>query len=147
MTQIDGYSEINVDRYDEMRELIIKENPDIVFTHWTLDLHRDHRVCSCLVLEAWKRLKYKFELYLFEPMTGAQAQFFHPTDYVDISSVAEKKHEACMCHVSQGMEDIRTGTTPWRSSAAANTTATEQRHSYTCAEPVTISSNQIFILL
>ena len=74
MTQIDGYSEINVDRYDEMRELIIQENPDIVFTHWTLDLHRDHRVCSCLVLEAWKRLKYKFELYFFEPMTGAQAQ-------------------------------------------------------------------------
>ena len=106
LTQVDGYSEINVERYDEMRELIIKENPDIVFTHWTLDLHRDHRVCSCLVLEAWKRLKYKFELYLFEPMTGAQAQFFHPTDYVDISSVAEKKHEACMCHVSQGMEDI-----------------------------------------
>lgn len=106
MTQIDGYSEINVDRYDEMRELIIRENPDMVFTHWTLDLHRDHRVCSCLVLEAWKRLKYKFELYFFEPMTGAQAQLFHPTDYVDITSVAEQKHKACYCHESQGMDGI-----------------------------------------
>ena len=106
LSQVDGYSEINVEKYDEMRELIIRENPDIIFTHWTLDLHRDHRVCSCLVLEAWKRLKYKFELYFFEPMTGAQAQLFHPTDYVDISDVAEKKLEACMCHVSQGMEDI-----------------------------------------
>ncbi len=106
LSQVDGYSEINVEKYDEMRELIIKENPDVVFTHWTLDLHRDHRVCSCLVLEAWKRLKYNFELYFFEPMTGAQAQLFHPTDYVDISDVAAKKLEACMCHVSQGMEDI-----------------------------------------
>ena len=106
LTQVDGYSEINVERYNEMRELIIQENPDIVFTHWTLDLHRDHRVCSCLVLEAWKRLKYKFELYFFEPMTGAQAQLFHPTDYVDITSVADKKLEACNCHVSQGMDDI-----------------------------------------
>lgn len=106
LTQVDGNTEINVERYDEMRELIIKENPDIVFTHWTLDLHRDHRVCSCLVLEAWKRLKYKFDLYFFEPMTGAQAQLFHPTDYVDITSVAEKKMEACMCHTSQGMENI-----------------------------------------
>ena len=106
MTQIDGYSEINVDRYDEMRELIIRENPDMVFTHWTLDLHRDHRVCSCLVLEAWKRLKYKFELYFFEPMTGAQAQLFHPTDYVNITSVAEQKKKACYCHESQGMDGI-----------------------------------------
>lgn len=106
MSQIDGYSEINVDKYNEMRELIIKESPDMVFTHWTLDLHRDHRVCSCLVLEAWKRLKYKFDLYFFEPMTGAQAQLFHPTDYVDITSVADKKLEACNCHVSQGMDAI-----------------------------------------
>ena len=106
MSQIDGYSEINVEKYDEMRELIIQENPDIVFTHWTLDLHRDHRVCSCLVLEAWKRLKYKFDLYFFEPMTGAQAQLFHPTDYVDITDVAEQKRKACDCHVSQGMDDI-----------------------------------------
>ena len=106
MSQVDGYSEINVDKYNEMRELIIRENPDMVFTHWTLDLHRDHRVCSCLVLEAWKRLKYKFDLYFFEPMTGAQAQLFHPTDYVDITSVADKKLEACNCHVSQGMDAI-----------------------------------------
>lgn len=106
MSQVDGYSEINVERYDEMREIIVHENPDIVFTHWTLDLHRDHRVCSCLVLEAWKRLKYKFELYFFEPMTGAQAQLFHPTDYVDITSVADKKREACNCHESQGMDHI-----------------------------------------
>lgn len=92
--------------YDEMRELIIQENPGIVFTHWTLDLHRDHRVCSCLVLEAWKRLKYKFDLYFFEPMTGAQAQLFTPIDYIDITDVAEQKRKACDCHVSQGMDHI-----------------------------------------
>jgi LmbE family N-acetylglucosaminyl deacetylase len=106
LSQIDGYTELNVERYKEMRDFIESENPDIVFTHWPVDLHRDHRVCSNLVLEAWKRLKYKFDLYFFEAMTGGQTQLFHPTDYVDITAVADKKLEACMCHVSQGMEDI-----------------------------------------
>ncbi len=39
-------------------------------------------------------------------MTGGQAQLFNPTDYIDITDVAEKKREACDCHVSQGMDGI-----------------------------------------
>jgi LmbE family N-acetylglucosaminyl deacetylase len=34
-------------------------------------------------------------------MTGTQTQYFQPTDYVDISRVAERKHEAYFAHVSQ----------------------------------------------
>lgn len=103
MTQIDGDTHINKERYVEMRELIRNENPDIVFTHWPIDSHPDHRVCSLLVYDAWRRLDYKFELYYFEVMSGTQTQLFAPTDYVDISSVAEKKKAACLCHVSQNM--------------------------------------------
>jgi LmbE family N-acetylglucosaminyl deacetylase len=106
LNQIDGYTELDVERYEEMRDFIESEDPDIVFTHWPVDLHRDHRVCSNLVLESWKRLKYKFDLYFFETMTGGQTQLFHPTDYVDITSVADKKLDACRCHSSQGMEDV-----------------------------------------
>lgn len=103
MTQIDGNSEINKERYVEMRQLIADEKPDIVFTHWPIDSHPDHRVCSILVHDAWRRLGFNFELYYYEVMSGTQTQLFSPTDWVDISEVAEKKREACMCHESQGM--------------------------------------------
>ena len=101
MTQIDGDAQINQDRYIEMRELIAAESPDIVFTHWPIDGHPDHRVCSLLVYDAWRRLGYSFELYYFEVMSGTQSQLFHPTDWVNISEVAEQKESACYCHVSQ----------------------------------------------
>lgn len=104
LTQIDGSSEINKERYTEMKEAIAAENPDIVFTHWPIDSHADHRVCASLVYDAWRRLGYTFELYYGEAMTGLQSQSFHPTDYVDISDFAAKKREALYCHVSQDPE-------------------------------------------
>ena len=106
MTQIDGNTEINKERYVEMRELIAAEKPDIVFTHWPIDSHADHRVCSLLVYDAWRRLGYNFELYFFEVMSGMQTTLFQPTDYVDISEVADQKWEACFCHASQDMKAL-----------------------------------------
>lgn len=106
MTQIDGDAQINKERYVEMRELIDAEKPDIVFTHWPIDGHPDHRVCSLLVYDAWRRLGYNFELYYFEAMSGTQSQLFNPTDWVDISEVAQTKKEACLCHASQDMASL-----------------------------------------
>lgn len=106
MTQIDGNTEINKARYVEMREVIAAEKPDVVFTHWPIDSHPDHRVCSLLVYDAWRRLGYSFELYYFEVMSGMQSQLFQPTDYVDISIVADRKREACFCHASQDMKAV-----------------------------------------
>lgn len=106
MTQIDGNSEVNKERYTEMMNLIAAEKPDIVFTHWPLDSHADHRVCAILVYNAWRRLDYSFELYYAEGMNGTQTAYFHPTDYVDISTVANQKRKACNCHTSQDMEPL-----------------------------------------
>lgn len=103
MSQIDGNCEINKSRYVEMRELIAAEQPDIVFTHWPIDSHPDHRVCSLLVYDAWRRLDYCFDLYYFEVMSGTQTQLFQPTDYVDITAVATQKRQACYCHESQNI--------------------------------------------
>jgi len=103
--QINGYVELNGKRYDEMWKIIEEENPDIVITHWPIDTHPDHRVCSLLVYDSWLRSEKKFALYYLEVMTGAQSQNFSPTDYVDITEVIDIKHKACFQHVSQHIEE------------------------------------------
>ncbi len=109
LSQIDGQTEITKERYDEMLKLIQSEEPDVVFTHWPIDGHRDHRICSVLVYDTWRRTGRAFDLYYFEVMTGTQTQNFHPTDYVDITSVLEEKHKACWAHVSQDMPPLFEG--------------------------------------
>ena len=106
MTQIDGSTEINRDRYNEMRELLEREKPDVVITHWPIDGHRDHAICGLLVLDAWKRLDRCFELFYFEVMSGTQTQMFHPTDWVDITSTLDRKYKACYCHESQKLQSV-----------------------------------------
>lgn len=103
--QIDGNCEITKVRYTALADLFKKEKPDIILTHWPIDTHRDHRICSVLVYDAWLNLGRKSALYYFEVMTGNQSQNFAPTDYVDISSVVKQKHEACFIHVSQKIEE------------------------------------------
>lgn len=102
--QIDGSCEITAACYQEMYELLKAENPDVVITHWPVDDHRDHRICSALVYDAWKNLDKRFALYFFEVESGGQTQNFAPTNFVDITSVVEQKHAACFAHVSQKME-------------------------------------------
>lgn len=109
MNQIDGNTEVSLDRYREMRELIAREDPVMVLTHWPIDAHRDHAVCGMLVLDAWRRLDRKFKLFYFEVMSGEQSQMFVPTHIVDITSVAEQKRKACDCHVSQGIDALYDG--------------------------------------
>jgi len=104
--QIDGRCEITAGRYTEMYNFLKQENPDMVFTHWPIDGHRDHRICSILVYDAWLKMDRGFTLYYFEVDAGDQTQNFAPTDFVDIGPVLDEKHAACNCHVSQNMERI-----------------------------------------
>jgi N-acetylglucosamine malate deacetylase 1 len=99
--QIDGATEINAARYEEVRKILAEEKPDVVLTHWPIDTHRDHRAISYLIFDAWQRLGRKFSLYYFEVDMGSQTQHFHPTHYVDISSTLDRKKDACYAHVSQ----------------------------------------------
>ncbi len=105
LNQIDGQSEVNNARYEEMSCFLFQEKPDILFTHWSIDSHRDHRNCSSLVYDAWMRLGRQVALFYFEPMTGQQSQNFAPSDYVDVTPVLERKHEACFVHESQHVRD------------------------------------------
>jgi LmbE family N-acetylglucosaminyl deacetylase len=104
--QIDGDCEITHEKYQVIFDLFKKEQPDIILTHWPIDTHRDHRICSILVYDAWLNLGRKSALYYFECMSGQQSQNFAPTDYVDISGVIKQKHDACFIHLSQNVEEI-----------------------------------------
>ena len=99
--QVDGDSHIDNAAYAAMRELFDQERPDVVFTHWPVDTHRDHRVVSLLIYDAWLRSGRTAALGYFEVLTGEQTQLFRPTDYVDITRVVERKREACFAHASQ----------------------------------------------
>lgn len=103
--QVDGSCEITPERYRHVTDFIKKENPDIIITHWPVDTHRDHRICSVLVYDAWLNLGRKAALYYGEVMSGTQSQNFSPTDYLDISSVIGIKHKSCFVHVSQKIEE------------------------------------------
>jgi LmbE family N-acetylglucosaminyl deacetylase len=96
--QMDGSTEVNLARYDAFRKLLEAEKPDIVFTHWAVDSHRDHRATSLLVYDAWLQLGRKFALFYFEVDAGAQTQLFRPTHYVDITATEERKRQACYAH-------------------------------------------------
>ena len=85
--QIDGSCEITAARYAEMYEFLRSEAPQTVITHWPIDRHRDHRICSVLVHDAWFRMNRAFDLYYFEVESGEQTQTFSPTDFVDITPV------------------------------------------------------------
>jgi LmbE family N-acetylglucosaminyl deacetylase len=96
--QIDASTEVNPSRYEAFLKLIDAEAPDLVFTHWPIDPHRDHRATALLVYDAWFKVVRKFELFFFEVKTGPQSQSFRPTHYVDITTTEERKKKACYIH-------------------------------------------------
>jgi LmbE family N-acetylglucosaminyl deacetylase len=99
--QIDGDTVINNEWVKKLEQLLEIEKPDIVFTHWPVDSHKDHQVASLLTIQCWIRAARKFDLYFFEVCTGEQTLIFKPTDYVDISATQEQKRKALYCHISQ----------------------------------------------
>ncbi len=99
--QIDGDSIMNNEWVKILKSMLEEEKPDIVFTHWPVDSHKDHQIASLLTIQCWIRAEKKFDLYFFEVCTGEQTMVFKPTDYVDISETKEQKKKAIYCHVSQ----------------------------------------------
>lgn len=100
--QIDGAAEVANNHYEAFREMLLAEEPDVVFTHWPVDTHRDHRAASLLTIDARDRAQRKFDLYFYEVMSGAQTQNFAPTDFVDITATEKLKRRSCFAHRSQG---------------------------------------------
>lgn len=104
--QIDGATEVTRARVDAMAGLLDAEAPDVVFTHWPLDTHMDHQVASLLTIRAYVARQRRFPIYFFEVNAGSQTMGFAPSQYVDITSVRDKKKTALFAHKSQHGEDI-----------------------------------------
>jgi N-acetylglucosamine malate deacetylase 1 len=99
--QCDGHAIVDNPHYQEFRELIQSENPDVLFTHWPIDNHRDHRAISMLSYDAWLSMGRKFGFYYYEVSDGEDTQMFTPTDFVDITAAEPRKRQACYAHASQ----------------------------------------------
>jgi LmbE family N-acetylglucosaminyl deacetylase len=99
--QIDGDTVVDNIWLSKVQKIIADEQPDLVFTHWPIDSHKDHQSASLLMMQTWVRSAKKFLLYFFEVCAGEQTMGFRPTDYVDISDTQEQKRKSVYCHVSQ----------------------------------------------
>jgi LmbE family N-acetylglucosaminyl deacetylase len=99
--QIDGATIMDNAWLVKVQKMIADEKPDLVFTHWPIDSHKDHQVASLLMIQTWVRSSKKFPLYFFEVCAGEQTMTFRPTDYVDITDTQEQKRKSVYCHVSQ----------------------------------------------
>jgi LmbE family N-acetylglucosaminyl deacetylase len=99
--QHDGRAVVDNPHYDAFHRLLEAEHPQVVFTHWPIDNHADHRAISLLVYEAWLRMKKSFSLYYYEVSNGEDTVQFAPTHYVDITATESLKKQACYAHASQ----------------------------------------------
>ena len=99
--QIDGATELNAERYAHFAELLAGTRPDVVFTQWPVDHHRDHRACGLITYDAWLRLGKPFALYYYEVDLGTDTRCFRPTHFVEVTATEPRKRQACMAHRSQ----------------------------------------------
>lgn len=99
--QQNGRAIIDSAHFDEYLKILEAERPDVVFTQWPIDNHRDHRAASALTFDAWLQMGKKFALYYYEVSNGEDTLQFSPTHYVDITEFERRKRAACYAHASQ----------------------------------------------
>jgi len=99
--QVDGEAVVDRGHYQAFRKILESERPDVLFTHWPIDNHADHRAMSMLVYDAWLRTGRRSALYYYEVSNGEDTVQFAPAHYVDITATEPRKRRACFAHASQ----------------------------------------------
>lgn len=97
--QYDGRAIVDGPHYEAFTRILAAESPDMVFTQWPIDRHRDHRAIAMLTLDARLKAGKAFALYYYE--VAEDTMMFSPTEYVDISAVESRRRAACYAHASQ----------------------------------------------
>lgn len=107
MGEVDGFAYANKEVTARITDLFKELQPRAVITHWPLDRHLDHTMCTASVLKAVSMAGLmstgKTEVYFFEET--CQSMNFQPRFYVDITSVWEKKVELIRKYVCQNVDD------------------------------------------
>jgi LmbE family N-acetylglucosaminyl deacetylase len=67
--QFNSQAVVDQAQYESFRKILDAEKPDVVFTHWPIDNHADHRAIFMLVYDAWLKLARRFALYFYEVST------------------------------------------------------------------------------
>jgi LmbE family N-acetylglucosaminyl deacetylase len=101
LPQCNGAAIVDNPHYQAVTDLIASLQPDVLFTHWPVDNHPDHRAMATMTLEAWKRLGRRMALYFYEVSNGEDTVMFTPSNYVDITEVEPIKRRGCYAHASQ----------------------------------------------
>lgn len=99
LTQTDGKAVVDNAHSDAVRRTLDAERPDAIFAQWPIDSHRDHRALSAMVLDAWLNGDKHAAFYYYE--VADDTMMFAPTQFVDISSVENRRRAACYAHASQ----------------------------------------------
>jgi LmbE family N-acetylglucosaminyl deacetylase len=88
---------------------LVHSEPDVVFTHWPVDVHPDHRNTAVLTIGRYLAKGVNTELYAFEtcssgrssPHVRPQSLAFRPTHYSNVADVVDRKAQMLNCHQSQ----------------------------------------------
>jgi LmbE family N-acetylglucosaminyl deacetylase len=99
--QENGHAIVDNAHYESFAKLLNAEKPDLVFTQWPIDNHRDHRAITMLTYDAWKNSRQSFALYYYEVSDGEDTLQFSPTHYIDTTDQEPVKRAACYAHASQ----------------------------------------------
>lgn len=82
----------------ELTGIIETNHIDTIYSHWTQDIHRDHRNTAKSVLMAARHIP---RLLMYQSNWYDSDQAFHATFYSDISNVIEQKLKAVKAHQSE----------------------------------------------
>ena len=104
---IDASLAVDSATVEKLKAILLRINPTVVLAPWPLDVHSDHQATGLLAWRVFQDRRFTFSLYFYETSNGPHTKTFQfvPTDYIDITSVMNKKKEATLCHKSQSPQE------------------------------------------
>jgi LmbE family N-acetylglucosaminyl deacetylase len=88
----------NVDLIISIEKVINEVNPDLIFTHWTKDVHQDHRAVALSTLTASRKISsvvsYQSNWYIPDGVFDGRL-------FVDITNQMDAKKESILAHKSE----------------------------------------------
>lgn len=100
----------DTETYQKLEALLDEKKPDIIFSHWPVDEHPDHRATGSMAIKYVNTKQQNFwgsdgkinpeeycpQLMFYGPIVGKQAKCFCPNVYVELSEETFKAKERLM---------------------------------------------------